>query len=51
MTPEQISDLKIQIDEIREYVKSDICKSCEDMYVRLKEYEELLNKIQDKKDV
>ena len=42
MTNIQIQELKLQIDSIKEYITSDICKTCYEMEIRLNEYEKLL---------
>lgn len=42
MTQEKIIQLKLQIDSIKEYIKSDICRTCAEMQIRLDEYEEKL---------
>jgi hypothetical protein len=42
LTPQQITNLKIEIDAIKEYVYSDLCRQCEEMSKRLIECERLL---------
>lgn len=39
----QITEIRQEIDHIREYVDSDLCKKCEEMQIRLKQCENLLN--------
>ena len=39
----QILEIKQEIDHIREYVESDLCKKCEEMQTRLKQCESLLD--------
>ena len=43
----QIMDLKIEIDSIKEYISTDLCRKCEEMSLRLKECEQLLQHIQE----
>lgn len=42
MIPNQIIHLKLEIDKIKEYVNSELCKKCEEMTQRLKECEKLI---------
>lgn len=42
MTKEQIHHLKLEMDKIKEYVNSAICKKCEEMTVELQKCEQLL---------
>jgi len=42
----QITELQVEIDSIREYISTDLCRKCEEMSIRLKECERLLNNIQ-----
>jgi hypothetical protein len=35
-------ELKLEIDRIKEYIDSDLCKRCEEMSERLKECEQLM---------
>ena len=39
----RILEIKQEIDSIKEYVESDLCKKCEEMTTRLKYYESLLH--------
>lgn len=39
----QILEIKQEIDNIKEYVESDLCKICEEMKNRLHQCEKLLN--------
>lgn len=39
----QIQEILNQIDNIKEYVNSEICKMCEDMKNKLQQCEDLLN--------
>lgn len=39
----QILEIKQEIDNIKEYVESDLCKICEEMKNRLLQCEKLLN--------
>ena len=39
----RILEIKQEIDQIREYVESDLCKKCEEMRLRLKHCESLLH--------
>lgn len=41
----EITNLQLKIDSIKEYLYSDICKTCEEMSNRLKECEALLKQI------
>lgn len=43
MMYDQIIHLKLEIDKIKEYVNSELCKKCEEMSRRLKECEELIS--------
>ena len=43
LTPQQIADLKSEIDEIKEYINTDLCRKCEEMSKRLEECERTLN--------
>lgn len=42
MTIQKITELKLEIDRLREYIESDLCKKCEEMTRRLKQCEMLL---------
>jgi hypothetical protein len=43
LNPQQIADLKSEIDEIKEYINTDLCRKCEEMSKRLEECERKLN--------
>ena len=43
---EKIKKLKDQIAECRDYISSDFCKSCMDMYDKIAKYEEELYELQ-----
>lgn len=47
MTNNQIIQLKLEIDSIKEYINTDVCKKCEEMYNRLHECQKLLENLQD----
>lgn len=42
MTQKQITEIKLEIDRIKEYVESELCQKCEQMSKRLIECEELV---------
>jgi hypothetical protein len=42
MTKETISDIQNEIDCIREYVETELCKKCEEMFRHLRHLEKLL---------
>lgn len=42
MTQETIVDIQNEIDSIREYVETELCKKCEEMFQHLKHLEKLL---------
>lgn len=44
MTKQQILELKMEIDKIREYVHSELCKKCEEMSQKLKECEQIIQR-------
>lgn len=48
LTPQQITDLKIEIDSLKEYIYSDLCRKCEEMSKRLNDCERLLENETDK---
>jgi hypothetical protein len=37
-----IVELKQELDSIKEYVDSEICKKCQEMYIRLEECQKLI---------
>jgi hypothetical protein len=41
----QIIELKLEIDHIKEYLQTEVCKKCEEMFLKLNECEILLQKI------
>ena len=43
LSQDQIMQIQDQIDSIKEYMNSDICKMCEEMKTRLVSCENLLN--------
>lgn len=43
---ERIKKLQDQIAECRDYISSDFCYQCMDMYEKIKEYEKQLNDLQ-----
>jgi len=43
LNEQQIIEIKQTIDNIREYVESDLCKMCEEMTNRLLQCQKLLN--------
>lgn len=42
MKMQKIMELKLEMDKIKEYIDSDLCKRCEEMNNRLHECERLL---------
>lgn len=42
MKSSELTTLKEEIEKIKEYVASEVCKKCEEMYDRLKECEQSL---------
>jgi hypothetical protein len=42
---EKITSLKVEIDHIKEYLDTDACKRCEEMYTMLDKCEQLLKEI------
>lgn len=42
MTQEQIRNIQTEIDSIREYVETELCKKCEEMFKNLAQLEKLL---------
>lgn len=42
---EKIADLKLEIDHIKEYLETDACKRCEEMYAMLDKCQQLLKEI------
>lgn len=42
LKPNQILQIKKEIDDIKEYIESDLCKKCEEMKYKLDECEKLL---------
>lgn len=42
LTPQQITELKVEIDVLKEYISTDLCRKCEEMHTRLIECERLL---------
>jgi hypothetical protein len=42
ITNKEIMSLKEEIENIKDYIESDLCKVCEEMKNRLSKYEELL---------
>lgn len=48
MKKEKVQELKDKIEYIKEYVTSDLCKKCEEMYASLMECQQLLEKFEDK---
>jgi hypothetical protein len=42
MTQEQIHHLKLEMDKIKEYINSELCKKCEEMTTELRKCEQLL---------
>jgi hypothetical protein len=51
LNEQQIIEIKQNIDNIREYVESDLCKICEEMTNRLRQCEKLLNEYSRKPDM
>jgi hypothetical protein len=49
MNQHQIKEIKEKIEYIKEYVTSDLCKKCEEMYLSLMECEKLLEKLSEEK--
>lgn len=45
MNKNQILELKLEIDKIKEYVQSELCRKCDEMQAKLKEYEEAISAI------
>lgn len=43
----RIRDLKEQISECRDYISSDFCRNCMDMYKRIEIYEQELKYLED----
>lgn len=50
MTNHQVTQLKLEIDSIKEYITTDLCKKCEEMYNRLHECQKLLENLQDEEN-
>lgn len=42
MTNSMITDLKLEIDSLKEYLQNEICRKCEELSTRLSECESLL---------
>jgi hypothetical protein len=49
MIQKQLIQLKLEIDSIKEYLNTEICKTCDEMHTRLKYCQELLEKLQNEK--
>lgn len=49
MTQNQIIKLKLEIDNIKEYIDAEVCKKCEEMYARLEHCKNILEQIQNEK--
>jgi len=45
MTNNPITQLKLEIDSIKEYLDAELCKKCEEMYNRLQECQSLLERL------
>lgn len=50
MTNNQINQLKLEMDSLKEYINTDVCKRCEEMYKRLQECQRLLENLENKED-
>lgn len=50
MNSNQIAQLKLEIDSIKEYLETELCKKCEEMNQRLLECYSMLDKIIDEKN-
>lgn len=50
MKNNQIAQLKLEIDSIKEYLETELCKKCEEMSNRLQECYSLLEKITNEKN-
>ena len=48
MNINQIMELKAEIDKIKEYVDSELCKKCMDMDSRLQECQKILKSLESK---
>lgn len=46
MKNNQIAQLKLEIDSIKEYLETELCKKCEEMSQRLKECYDILESIE-----
>jgi hypothetical protein len=46
MKHNQITKLKLEIDSIKEYIDTELCKKCEEMYKRLEYCKDILEKLQ-----
>lgn len=40
-----ITDLKEKIHELKEYLESDICKACYQVFLEIQRYEDMLNEL------
>jgi hypothetical protein len=40
---EKIINLKLQIDHLKEYINTDICRKCEEMSQQLKDFQRMLD--------
>ena len=49
MINNQITQLKLEIDSIKEYINAELCKKCEEMYNRLQECQSLLESLSHEK--
>jgi hypothetical protein len=50
MEKEKIKEIKDKIEYIKEYVTSDLCKKCEEMYQSLIECQKLLDDLKNKNE-
>lgn len=50
MNNNQVAQLKVEIDSIKEYLETELCKKCEEMSQKLSECYAILDKITDEKN-
>jgi hypothetical protein len=43
MNEEDFVKIKADIDNIKEYISTEICKKCEEMFSQLEKYQKILN--------
>jgi len=42
MNNDRINQLKVEIDQLKEYVEGELCRKCEEMTKQLEEYKKML---------